>query len=142
MFLLGSVSLLSTSRAVRKSIELWDVSGDGEAWTVELDDRDLGGHLDFTRAGILTRKVKDATHGVAAVGAVPVGFQVKLGWFVVSICRAGLHAVEASHVSASSVIGLRAAIVRSVWSSRMPLADTPDVLSLPDGPVGVDPGSA
>ena len=38
---------------------------------------------------------------------------------------AGLHAAEASYVSASSIISLRAAIVRSVWSSKMPLARTP-----------------
>ena len=41
--------LLSTSKAVRNSIKLWDVSGDGMPWKVELDVRDLGGHLDFTR---------------------------------------------------------------------------------------------
>ena len=34
---------------------------------------------------------------------------------------------------------LRAAIVRAVWSSRMPLANTSSVLSLLDGPVDVDP---
>ena len=32
-----------------------------------------------------------------------------------------------------------AAIVRAVWSSKMPLANTPAVLNLLDGPVGVDP---
>ena len=52
---------------------------------------------------------------------------------------AGLHAVEASYVSASSLSAFRAAIVRSVWSGKMPLADTPVVLNLLDGLVGVDP---
>ena len=33
----------------------------------------------------------------------------------------------------------RAAIVRAVWSSKMPLADAPAVLNLLLGPVGVDP---
>ena len=44
--------------------------------------RDLGAHLDFTRrvwAGTLSERVKDASHGVAALGALPLGFQVKLG---------------------------------------------------------------
>ena len=39
---------------------------------VQLDVRDLGGHLDFTyraRAGTLSRRVGGATVGVAAVGA-------------------------------------------------------------------------
>ena len=33
----------------------------------------------------------------------------------------------------------RAAIVRAVWSSKMPLANAPAILNLLDGPVGVDP---
>ena len=41
-------------------------------------------------------------------------------------------------MSASSLSALRAATVRSVWSSKMPLANTPFVLNLLDGPVGVD----
>ena len=43
--------------------------------------RDLGGHLDFTRrarAGTLSKRVGEAAVGVAAVGALPLGFQVKL----------------------------------------------------------------
>ena len=41
---------------------------------VQLDVRDLGGHLDFTyraRAGTLSARVGKATVGVAAVGALP-----------------------------------------------------------------------
>ena len=45
----GKCVLLNTSKAVRKSMKLWDVSGDGQPWKVELDIGDLGGHLDFTR---------------------------------------------------------------------------------------------
>ena len=52
---------------------------------------------------------------------------------------AGLHAAEASYVSSSSISAFRAAIVRSVWSSKMPLANAPTILSLLDGPVDVDP---
>ena len=43
---------------------------------------------------------------------------------------AGLHAVEASYVAASSLSALRAAIVRSVWSGRMQRANTPAVHNL------------
>ena len=51
----GECVILSTSKAVRKSMKLQDASGV------------LGGHLDFTkraRAGTLSKRVKDATHGV------------------------------------------------------------------------------
>ena len=60
-------------------MKLWDVSGDGQPWKVELNVPDLGGHLDFTgraRAGTLSKRVKEAPHRVVAVGALPPGFQV------------------------------------------------------------------
>ena len=72
----GKCVLLSVSKSVRKATKLWDISGDG------LDVRDLGGHLDFTRrarAGTLSKRIGEATVGVAAVGALPLGIQVKLG---------------------------------------------------------------
>ena len=123
-------------------MKLWDVSGDGGFWKVQLDVRDLGGHLDFTLragAGTLSNRVREATVGVAAVGAVPLGFQVKLGLVRGKYLLAGLHAAEASYVSSSSISAFRAAIVRAVWSSKMPLANAPALLNLLDGPVGVDP---
>ena len=94
------------------------------SWKVELDIRDLGGHLDFTRrarAGTLFKRVKNATHGVVAIGALPLGFQVKLGLVRGEYLPAGLLAVEASYVSASSLSQFRAAIVRSVCFSKLPL---------------------
>ena len=66
----GKCVLLSTSKAVRRAMKLWDISGDGGFWKVQLDVRDLGGHLDFTsraRAGTLSGRVGKATVGVAAV---------------------------------------------------------------------------
>ena len=123
-------------------MKLWDISGDGGFWKVQLDVRDLGGHLDFTyraRAGTLSRRVGGATVGVAAVGALPLGFQVKLGLVRGKFLSAGLHAAEASYVSSSSISAFRAAIVRAVWSTKMPLANAPAILNLLDGPVGVDP---
>ena len=103
-------------------MKLLDESGDGRPWSVQLDIRDLGGHLDLS-----------------AVGALPLGFQVKLGLVRGKYLQVGPHAVEASFVSASFLIAFRAAIVRSVWSGKMPLANTPVVLNLLYGPVGVDP---
>ena len=121
-------------------MKLWDISGDGSFWKVQLDIMDLGGHLDFTRrarAGTLSKKVGEATVGVAAPGALPLGFQVKLvrGKYL----PAGLHAAEASYVSSSSISAFRDASVRAVWSSKMPLANAPAILNLRDGPVGIDP---
>ena len=138
----GKCVLLSTSKAVRRAMKLWDISGDGGFWKVQLDIRDLGGHLDFTyraRAGTLSRRIGKATVGVTAVGALPLGFLTKLDLVRGKFIPAGLHAAEASYVSSSSISAFRAAIVRSVWSSKMPLANAPAILSLLDGPVGVDP---
>ena len=138
----GKCVLLSTSRSVRRALKMWDVSGDGGFWKVQLDVRDLGGHLDFTLrapAGTLSKRVGEATVGVASVGALPLGFQVKFGLVRGKYLPAGLHAAEASYVSSSSISAFRAAIVRAVWSSKMPLANAPAILNLLDGPVGVDP---
>ena len=55
-----------------------------------------------------------ATFGVAAVGALPLGFQVKLGLVRGKYLPAGLHVAEASYVSSSSISAFRAAIVRAV----------------------------
>ena len=77
--------------------------------------------------------------GVAAVGALPLGFQVKLGMVRGKHLPARLHAAEASYVSSSSISAFRAAIVRAVWSSEMPLANTLAILNFLDGLVDVDP---
>ena len=78
----------------------------------------------------LSRRVGKATDGVATVGALPLGFQAKLGLVRGKFILAGLHAAEASFVSSSSLSSFRAAIVRAVWSSKMPLANAPAVLNL------------
>ena len=77
------------------------------------------------RAATLPNKVREATFGVALVGALPLSFGVKLGLARGKYLLAGLHAAEASYVSSSSISAFRAAIVRAVWSSEMPLADCP-----------------
>ena len=77
---------------------------DGRFWKVQLDVRDLG----------------------AGVGALLLGFQVKLGLVRGKFFPAGVHAAEASHVSSSSLSAFKAAIVSAVRSSTMPLGNTPD----------------
>ena len=85
---------------------------------------------------------------MAAVGALPLAFKVKFGLvrgkylpagLHAAEASAGLHAAEASYISASSLSAFLAAIVRSVWSCEMPLANSPAILNLLDGPGGVDP---
>ena len=102
----GKCVLLSTSKSVRKGMKLWDISGDGGFWNVQLDVRDLGGHLDFTlraRAGTLSKRIYVATSGVASVGSLPLGFKVKLGLVRRKYLLAGLHAAAASYVSSLSI---------------------------------------
>ena len=112
----GKCVLLSTSKSVRKAMKLLDIPGSGSFWKVQLDVRDLGGHLDFSRrarAGTLSKRVGEAISGVAAVGALPPGFHVILGLARGKYLLAGLHAAEASYVSSSSISAFRAAIVRA-----------------------------
>ena len=40
--------LMSTSAAVRRDMKDWVIFDQDERWTVKLDVRDLGGHLDTT----------------------------------------------------------------------------------------------
>ena len=78
----GKGVLLSTSKSVRKAVKLWDVAGDGGFWKVQLDVRDLGGHLDFTlraRAGTLSNGVREATSGVASVFSFTFRFSGQAG---------------------------------------------------------------
>ena len=117
----GKCVLLSTSKSVGNAMKLWDISGCGRFWKVQLDVRDLGRRLDFTnraRAGTLSCRVKGATAGVAAVGALPLAFQVKLVLVWCKYLPAGLHAVEASFVSSSSLSAFMAAVVRAVGPVR------------------------
>ena len=63
------------------NMKLWNVSSDSKSRKLELDLRDLGGHLDFTCgawAGSLSYRVWEAKHGVAA-GCFSLEFEVKLG---------------------------------------------------------------
>ena len=97
---------LSTSESVRKAMKLWDISGNGGFWKVQLDVRDLGGHLDFTcraLASTLSERVGEAMVGVAAVGALFVGFQVELGLVLGEYLPVGHLAAEASCVSSSAI---------------------------------------
>ena len=118
----------------------WRNRNEGCFWAVKLDVRDLGGHLDVTLravAGTLTNRVKIATTQVPAVGALPLGFQRMLGMVRSRYLPGGLHGCEGAAVTALS--SFRSAIARAVWSKKLPMTDTPALLSLLDGPWGSDP---
>ena len=52
---------------------------------------------------LFPKRVGEATVGVAAIGALPLGVQVELGLARGKYLPAGLHAAEASCVSSSSI---------------------------------------
>ena len=134
--------LLSTSRAARRRMTAWRNRNEGCFWAVKLDVRDLGGHLDVTLrvvAGTLTNRLKIATIQVPAVGALPLGFQRMLGMVRSKYLPGGLHGCEGAAVSVTALSSFRSAISRAVWSKKLPMTNTPALLSLLDGPWGSDP---
>ena len=70
--------LLSTSAKTRSRMKDWDISGAGDCWSVRLDVRDLGGHLDTTyrsRAGTLADRIPPVRVSCKAAGSLPLGFR-------------------------------------------------------------------
>ena len=134
--------LMSTSAAVRRDIKDWVIFDQDERWTVKLDVRDLGGHLDTTYRAwgcTLAARVLAVLRVVWLVSALPLGYHGKLRILRTMFIPAALHGIEASHLSQGSLFKLRAAFVRACWSSKLTLAHTGTVLGMLDGPEIVDP---
>ena len=74
------------------------------------------------------------------VSALPLDYEGKLRILRTKFILAALHGIEASLLSQSSYLRLRAAFVRACWSSKMSMSHSGTVLSLLEGPEGVDPG--
>ena len=51
----------------------------------------------------------------------------------------GLHGCEGSAVSVTALGSFRSAIARAVWSKKLPMTNSPALLSLLDGPWSSDP---
>ena len=51
----------------------------------------------------------------------------------------GLHGCEGAAISVSALSSFRSAVARAVWSKKLPMTNTPALLSLLDGPWGSDP---
>ena len=108
--------LMSTSRVVRKDMKDWDLSQEGEKWTVKLDVRDLGGHLDTTFRGWSTALAARVRLVLSLVWHGRVGVVRSI------VIPAALHGIEASLFWASdSLRKLGSSIHKVVWSRREPL---------------------
>ena len=127
---------LSTSAAVRKDMRNWLISDGGDRWSVKLDVRDLGGHHDATYRSwgcTLAARVREVLRVVWLVSALPLDYEGKLRILRTKFIPAALHGIEASLLSQSSYLRLRAAFVRACWSSKMSMSHSGTVLSLLDG---------
>ena len=134
--------LMSTPRAVRSDMRGWVVTDEGDRWSVKLDVRDLGRHLDSTFrewSATLATRVRLVIARPVLIFALSLDFHGRL-WVIRSMFIPGaLHGVEASFLAEASFRELRTAIVKVVWSRRQSLANTGAVLSLLDLPSGCDP---
>ena len=125
---------LSTSRKVRKDMKEWVLSLEGDKWSVRLDVRDLGGHLDTTFA-----RVRLVISRLVLIVALPLDFHGRIRVDRSMYLPAALHGIKASLLVYDSLRKLRSSMCRVVWSRRQPLASVGAVLSLLDGPTGCDP---
>ena len=92
-----------------------------------MDVRDLGGHLDSTYRAwgrTLSARVVAVLRVVWLVSALPLDYRCKLCVLRTMYIPAALHGIEASLLSQSNVLKLRAAFVRACWSSKLTLAHT------------------
>ena len=125
--------IMSTSRAVRS---------EEDRWSVKLDVRDLGGHLDSTFRGwsaTLATWVRLVTARLVLIFALPLDVHGRLRIVRSMFIPGPLHGIEASFLAEAGLCKLQAAVVRVVWFRRQSLANPGAVLSLLDGPTGCDP---
>ena len=50
---------------------------------------------------------------------------------------AWLHGCEGAAISVTALSSFRSAIARAVWSKKLPMTNTPALLSMLDGPLGI-----
>ena len=134
--------LMSSSRVVRSDMRGWVVSDEGHQWSVKLDVRDLGGHLDTTFHGwssTLASRVRLVISRLVLVSALPLDFHGRLRVLCSMFIPGASHGIEASFLADTSLRKLRTAFVRVAWSRRQSFASIGAVLNLLDGPSGCDP---
>ena len=94
--------LLSTSRAVRVAMRSWVLSDEGHKWTVRLDVRHSGGHLDTTLrrwSSTLSLRVRLVISRLDLIFALPHDFYGRVCVVRTMFLSCALHAVEASYLS-------------------------------------------
>ena len=137
---LGKCVLLSTSKAVRVEMRGWVLSDEGHKWTVKLDVRDLGGHLDTTLRGwSATLSLCLVISRLDLIFALPLDFHGRVRIVRAMFIPCALHGIEASYLSEGGFLKFRAAVMRVVWSRKQPLASSGAVLGFLDGPHRCDP---
>ena len=133
---------MSTSRAVRSNMRGWIVSDEGHQWSVKLEVRDLGGHLDTTFHGwssTLASRICLVISRLVLVSALPSDFHGRLRVLRSMFIPGALHGIEASFLADTSLRKLRTAFLKVAWSRRQSFTSVGAVLSLLDGPSGCDP---
>ena len=73
--------LMSTARAVPSDMRGWIVTDDGDRWSVRLDVRDLGRHLDTTFRGwsaTLAKRVRLVIARLVLIFVLPLDFHCRL----------------------------------------------------------------
>ena len=134
--------LMSTSGTVRSDMRGWIVTDERDKWSVKLDVRDHGGHLDTTFQGwsaTLASGVLLVIHRLVLIFVLPLDFYGRLRVIRTVFIPGALRGIEASFFADAGLRTLRTAIFRAVWSGQRPLANTGAALSLLDGPFGCDP---
>ena len=115
-----------------------DIS-DGRPWPVELSVRDLGGNLDFLgRVLCLIWCVLPPTVWQQWVRC-RWGFGLNSRWSGPKISVLVFILLKRRMCLLLPCALFGAVIVRAVWFGELPFANTPVVMHLLDGPIGVDP---
>ena len=96
---------LSTSKDVWKEMHEWVVTDEGDKWTVKLDVRDFGGHLDSTFRGwsdTLAARVRLVIARLVLIFALPLDFHGRLRFIRSMFIPGALHGIEASFLAEAS----------------------------------------
>ena len=100
--------LMNISKHVRVDVRSWASSEEGDKWTVILDVRDLGDHLDVNcRGASLATPVRLVIRRLTLVAALHLDSQGRCGGVRAMFIAGALHGVEASSFSQGSLLKLR-----------------------------------
>ena len=113
----GKCVLMSTSRAVRRDMRGWVVTGEGDRWSVKLDVRDLGEHLDTTFrewSATLAKRVRLVIARLVLVFVLPLDFHGRLWVIRTMLIPGALHGVEASFLADAPCVRL-CGLVDNLW---------------------------